>query len=178
LEKWVGTYGFDDEVLRFITMKDGNLYSQREGSEAFKLIASGESTFSFQDTTNTYVFSEEDGKKTTLFKDRVAASKGVESAKKRNSEKASVTLDAAILEQYIGSYELQPGFVIEVSTKGAQIFAVATGQPKFEMFAEKIDRFFLKVIAASIDFNKDENGDIESLTLHQGGQDMVGKKIK
>ncbi|MFT7627714.1 MAG: D-alanyl-D-alanine-carboxypeptidase/D-alanyl-D-alanine-endopeptidase [Ulvibacter sp.] len=46
------------------------------------------------------------------------------------------------------------------------------------MFAEKIDRFFLKVIAASIDFNKDENGDIESLTLHQGGQDIVGKKIK
>ncbi|MFT7627715.1 MAG: hypothetical protein ACI9AT_001343 [Ulvibacter sp.] len=111
-------------------MKDGNLYSQREGSEAFKLIASGESTFSFQDTTNTYVFSEEDGKKTTLFKDRVAASKGVESAKKRNSEKASVTLDAAILEQYIGSYELQPGFVIEVSTKGGSNFRCSHGPTK------------------------------------------------
>ena len=178
LEKWVGTYEFDDGALRFITLKDGNLYSQREGSEVFKLIASSDSTFSFEDTTNTYIFSEEDGKKVALFKDRIDESKGVESAKKPNSEKASITLDAATLQQYIGSYELQPGFVIEVSTKGNQIFAVATGQPQFEMFAEKVDRFFLKVVPASMDFNKDENGVIESLTLHQGGRDMVGKKIK
>lgn len=178
LEKWVGTYEFDDEVLRFITLKGENLYSQREGSEVFKLIASSDSTFSFEDTTNTYIFSEEEGKKVALFKDRIAEFKGIESAKKPNSEKPSITLDAAILQQYVGSYELQPGFVIEVSTKGGQIFAVATGQPQFEMFAEKVDRFFLKVVAATMDFNKDENGVIESLTLHQGGRDMVGKKIK
>jgi len=178
LEKWVGTYEFDNEVLRFITLKDGNLYSQREGSEIFKLIATSQSTFSFESTTNTYVFSEEDGKKNALFKNRIDESKGVESAKKPSSEKPSIALDAATLEQYVGSYELQPGFVIEVSTKGSQIFAVATGQPQFEMFAEKEDRFFLKVVAATMDFNKDDNGVIESLTLHQGGQDMVGKKIK
>jgi CubicO group peptidase (beta-lactamase class C family) len=178
MEKWVGTYEFDNEVLRFITLKDGNLYSQREGSETFKLVASSESTFSFENTMNTYVFSEEDGKKITVFKDRIDESKGIESAKKPNSEKPSITLDAVTLQQYIGSYELQPGFVIEVSTKDDRIFAVATGQPQFEMFAEKTDRFFLKVVAATIDFNKNENGVIESLTLHQGGQDMVGKKIK
>jgi CubicO group peptidase (beta-lactamase class C family) len=178
LEKWVGTYEFDDEVLRFITLKDGNLYSQREGSEVFKLIASSDSTFSFEDTTNTYIFSEEDGKKVALFKDRIAEFKGIESAKKPNSEKPFITLDAVILQQYVGSYELQPGFVIKVSTEDGQIFAVATGQPQFEMFAEKVDRFFLKVVAATMDFNKDENGVIESLTLHQGGRDMVGKKIK
>ena len=178
LEKWVGTYEFDDGALRIITLKDGNLYSQREGSEVFKLIATSESTFSFEDTTNTYIFSEENGKKVAIFKDRIDESKGVESAKKPNSEKASITLDAATLQQYRGSYELQPGFVIEISTKGDQIFAVATGQPQFEMFAEKVDRFFLKVVPASMDFNKDENGVIESLTLRQGGRDMVGKKIK
>jgi CubicO group peptidase (beta-lactamase class C family) len=178
MEKWVGTYEFDDEVLRFISLKNGNLYSQREGSETFKLIASSESTFGFEDTTNTYIFSEEDGKKVALFKDRISESKGVESAKKPTSERASITLDAETLKQYIGSYELQPGFVIELSTEGDQIFAVATGQPQFEMFAEKVDRFFLKVVPATMDFNKDENGVIESLTLHQGGRDMVGKKIK
>lgn len=178
MEKWIGTYEFDNEVLRFITMKDGNLYSQREGSEVFKLVATSESTFSFENSTNTYIFSEENGKKITIFKDRIAESKGVESDKKPNSEKPSMTLDAVTLQQYIGSYELQPGFVIDVSTKGSQIFAVATGQPQFEMFAEKIDSFFLKVVPASIDFNKDKNGVIVSLTLHQGGQDMIGKKIK
>ena len=46
------------------------------------------------------------------------------------------------------------------------------------MFAEKVDRFFLKVVAATMDFNKDKNGVIESLILHQGGRDMGGKKIK
>jgi hypothetical protein len=36
----------------------------------------------------------------------------------------------------------------------------------------------LKVVGATMDFNKDGNGVIESLTLHQGGREMVGKKIK
>jgi CubicO group peptidase (beta-lactamase class C family) len=178
LEKWVGTYEFGDGVLRFISLKDGNLYSQREGGTVFKLLATGENTFSFETTNNSYLFSEEDGKKIAIFKDRIAEEKGVESVKIPNTEKAFVVLDAATLQQYNGSYELQPGFVIDISTKGTQIFAVATGQPQFEMFAETTDSFFLKVVPATLDFNKNENGVVESLTLHQGGQNMIGKKIK
>lgn len=178
LQKWVGTYEFDDAVLRFVTLENGQLYSQREGSSKLKLIPTSASAFTFEGATTQYEFGEENGKKMVLMKQRIQQFKGVESDKKPAAEKAPITLDAATLPQYIGSYELQPGFVIEVTAVENQLFAQATGQPKFELFAEKADTFFLKVVKASIDFNKDADGKVTSLTLHQGGQDMKGKKIK
>ena len=81
------------------------------------------------------------------------------------------------MSQYIGKYELQPGFVIEVTTKENQIFAQATGQPQFEIFAESEDTFFLKVVVAKMIFSKNKKGEVISLALHQGGQIMPGKKI-
>lgn len=36
----------------------------------------------------------------------------------------------------------------------------------------------IKVVEASVDFNKDTTGKIISLTLHQGGRDIEGQKIK
>ncbi len=178
LQKWVGTYKYSGDVLRVITLENGALYSQKAGSMKLKLIPTGESSFTFEGTTTQYEFAEEDGKKIAVMKDRIQQFKGVETNKKPVASKKEVVLDSADLLKYIGKYELTPGFVIEITTQGNQIFAQATGQPKFEIFAEKPDTFFLKVVVASIDFNKDTEGKIISLTLHQGGRDMEGKKIK
>jgi len=178
LKKWTGTYEFDKGVLRFVTFENGNLYSQREGSTKIKLFPTGPASFTFEGLNTQYEFSEENGKRTVLMKMRIQHTKGVESDKKPAPEKKPVEVDAAALQQYVGSYELQPGFIIEITTAGNQIFAQATGQPKFEIFAEKPGTFFLKVVKASIDFNKDAGGKVISLTLHQGGQDVEGKKIK
>ena len=93
------------------------------------------------------------------------------------AEVKEITLAPEILKQYIGKYELQPGFVIEVTVNGNQIFAQATGQPQFEIFAESEDHFFLKVVPAKLVFSKDDNGKVNLATLYQGGQEIPGKKI-
>jgi len=62
--------------------------------------------------------------------------------------------------------------------RGNQIFAQATGQPKFEIFPESETKFFLKVVDAQLVFVKGENGSAESLVLHQGGREMPGKRVK
>ncbi len=178
LKKWVGNYEFEGAVLRMVTFENDNLFSQREGSTKIKLIPTGAAAFNFEGSTTQYEFFEENGKKVALWKDRIKGSKGIETDKKPAPEKASVSIDSTSLQQYTGSYELTPNFVIAVTTMGNQIFAQATGQPKFEIFAEKPGSFFLKVVKASIDFNKDTNGIVTSLTLHQGGNDIEGKKIK
>ena len=83
----------------------------------------------------------------------------------------------AILETYVGKYELVPNFVITITKEKDQLFLQATGQPKFKIYASSENKFFLKVVKASITFNKDENGKIKSLTLHQGGQDQEAKRL-
>ncbi|HLW31339.1 MAG TPA: serine hydrolase [Aequorivita sp.] len=82
-----------------------------------------------------------------------------------------------ILASYVGDYELKPGFVITITKEGNQLKAQATGQPPFEIFPKSETEFYLKVISAQITFNKSEVGAVESLTLFQGGQEIVGKKI-
>ena len=98
--------------------------------------------------------------------------------KKAPDEKPSIIVAQEILDTYVGKYELQPGFVIEVTTTNGQLFAQATGQPQFEVFAEDENTFFLKVVKASIDFNKDDSGQITSITLNQNGQSMPAKRIE
>lgn len=89
----------------------------------------------------------------------------------------SVEVPESILEQYVGVYELAPEFKITVTQEGKELYGQATGQPKFQMFAENETLFYLTVVEAKISFQR-KNGEVESLTLFQGGQEMLGKKVE
>ncbi|MEM1041504.1 MAG: serine hydrolase [Bacteroidota bacterium] len=93
-------------------------------------------------------------------------------------EEPEITLSPDVLAGYVGTYEIQPSFVIDVTTEGGQLFAQATGQQRFEVFPASEDRFYLKVVDAQITFNRDEAGAVESLTLHQGGQNVPAPKVE
>lgn len=177
LNKWTGAYQFVDGAIRYITVKDGKIFSQREGSSLFEIFPMSKDDFIFEEGNIEYHFSIKDGKKSTSFDVGANKTLGTEIDKAPPAEKKEIVLDESILKKYIGKYELQPGFVIEVSVEEGKIFAQATGQPKAEMFAEKEDYFFLKVVAAEILFTKNDKGVVDLLTLHQGGQKMPGKKI-
>ncbi len=87
-----------------------------------------------------------------------------------------VALAAALLETYVGSYEIAPTFAIVITREGQQLFAQATGQPRFPLFAEGEGEFFLKVVDAQLSFTKDGTGAVTGLVLHQNGANMPGKK--
>lgn len=109
-------------------------------------------------------------------------SNGIEMLKKLGVDIESltkeVTVEDAVLESYVGKYELTPGFVITVSKEGSQMKAQATGQGQFEIYPRSENVFYLKVVVAQITFNKNENGQIESLTLSQGGQETIGSRLE
>ncbi len=77
LKKWTGRYAFDKEIYRTISLKDGALYSQREGSEALKLFPVSKNKFCFEDGLGAYEFVKEKGKKTVVFSERIRKSRGV-----------------------------------------------------------------------------------------------------
>src|SRR5690606_3850416 len=94
------------------------------------------------------------------------------------TEKASIQLSSEILTNYVGKYELAPGMIMDITSKDAQLFAQLTGQPQFELFAEKEDHFFLKVVDAQLVFNKDATGKVISTTLYQNGMTIPAKKVE
>ena len=93
-------------------------------------------------------------------------------------KKKEVKLDAMALAQFVGEYELAPTFKITITIKNDALVAQATGQPPFDLFAKSENVFFVKVVDAEVEFVKNDKGEVVSLILHQGGQNIPGKKIK
>ena len=89
----------------------------------------------------------------------------------------TVEVPEATLETYVGTYQLAPSFSIVVTRDRKQLFGQATGQSKFELFAKSDKEFFLKVVNAQVIFTVSNTATVESLSLLQNGQHMVGKKI-
>ncbi len=91
-------------------------------------------------------------------------------------QRKEVDVDRAILEKYVGDYELVPTFVISITQEGNRLMLQATGQPKFPIYAESEKEFFLKVVDAQVSFVTDDKGNATRLILHQGGADQSAKK--
>ena len=89
-----------------------------------------------------------------------------------------VAVDPKVLDTYVGQYALAPTFVLTVTRDGSRLFAQATGQPIFEVFAESPVKFFLRVVDAQITFVIGADGAVTGLVLHQNGRDVPGSRIK
>ncbi len=177
MKQWTGSYEFEDGAVRFITYKDGSLYSQREGSTNLALFPVSKDEYYFSNEGFTkYIFKKEKGKKVAMFTSRIKVNKGLESDQKPPAPKVAVKIEPEILKNYEGVYELQPNFDITITTKGNQIFAVATGQQQLEIFAENETTFFIKEIQAQLVFKTDDSGLAKSVTLFQSGQQMEGMR--
>ena len=80
-----------------------------------------------------------------------------------------IRLPADTLRGYVGTYRLAPTFAITITEESGALFLQATDQPKFPLFASAMDRFFLRVVEAQIEFNRDAAGRVNELVLVQNG---------
>lgn len=85
---------------------------------------------------------------------------------------------ASILQSYTGTYELVPGFEITIKLEEGQLIAQATGQGAYPIFPKTENEFYYKVVDAQIVFNRNDHGEVKSLTLFQAGREIEGKKLK
>jgi hypothetical protein len=97
--------------------------------------------------------------------------------KQKKKERVTIKVEPKILDAYVGQYELTPQFIISVSKESNRLFAQATGQPKIELHPESEKDYFIKEVDAYITFERDANGKVTQLVLHQNG-DKPAKKIR
>ncbi len=171
-----GVYDFEEGVSRIITFEEGQLYSQRMGGNKFKILPQDKTHFLFEGDRATLEFVDPTtGPKEMLFKNRIDVSKGVKTNKPIPVH-IEISVDEDVLKQYAGVYEIQPGFNITITVEGGHLMSQATGQQKFELFAEAKTRFFLKVVDAQIEFKANDSGVYDSMILFQGGRQIPGKR--
>ena len=87
-------------------------------------------------------------------------------------------IDNAILESYLGKYELREGFIITVTKEGKQMKAQGTGQDQFEIFPESENVFYPKIFEALLTFNLNNDGKVESMTFSQSGRESICKRLE
>lgn len=87
-------------------------------------------------------------------------------------------IDPALLQAYVGVYDLAPTFAITITTEAGGLYGQATGQPRFGLLPKGENEFTVDVADASITFEKDPAGTVTGLVLHQGGRDMKAAKRK
>ncbi len=87
-----------------------------------------------------------------------------------------IAIAPAELAQYAGQYALAPTFVLSVRQGPDGLLVGATGQGEAPVYASAKDTFFYKVVEAQLVFQRDAQGAITGVVLHQNGQALQGKR--
>lgn len=93
-------------------------------------------------------------------------------------ERKVIPVSGAVLEKYVGQYQLRPNFIITMSLEGGKLMMQPNRPQKVEMFATSEIDFFLKAGNAQFTFVKDAQGNVTGLVFHLNGQDTTAPKIK
>jgi CubicO group peptidase (beta-lactamase class C family) len=163
-----------------VTHEGSQLYAQLTGQGRYPLFPKSEKLFFYRVTPAELEFdlpTEGPATQATLHQGgrdipakRVAA--GIEP--KPHKE---VPIDAKLLAEYAGNYELAPSIRLTVAVKESRLAVQLTGQPQFDAYPESDKDFFLKVVEAQITFTRGADGKVDALILHQGGADQRAARV-
>jgi CubicO group peptidase (beta-lactamase class C family) len=180
LDRYTGVYRIDETTIRVVTREGDRLFTQRTGGEKLEALPISETEFFYRNSLERASFRRDAVGKVTgmvLHRRQGGDEEAVRTEEAPPAKRVAVRVEPAVLARYVGEYELFPGFTIVVTQEGEKLFAQATGQPRFELFAESDTKFFLEVVDAQVDFVVDAAGAVIGLVLHQGGRDVPGKKL-
>jgi hypothetical protein len=90
-------------------------------------------------------------------------------------QRTAIHLDPQLLDRYTGRYRMAPDRILEITRDGdrlfAQVFAQAIVGPRFEVFAENAEKFFVPETGSQIAFETDAEGRVASLIMHRAGRE-------
>jgi hypothetical protein len=181
LEGYVGNYELGPKFILSVTREGDKLITQATGQPKVRIFAESEREFFVKafDAQITFI-TDAQGRANELILHQGGHdvhAKRFEGEVPPPKEHKEITLDPKLFDGYVGQYQLAPNFILTITREGDQLYAQATGQPKFQIFPESPKGFFLKAVDAQITFETDANGRATSLTLHQNGNNMPANRI-
>ncbi|CAN7150580.1 serine hydrolase [Pseudoduganella sp. LjRoot289] len=180
LDGMVGVYQINDKATRVIRRDGDHLVMQRSGGPATPIWPQSETGFFMNDSLVQLEFQRDASGKVTAMS--VTQDDGSSSVQQRISDAppaapAEIKLANTAFDEFVGRYEIAPNFIITVSRDGDKFVAQATNQPAFQIFPRSETRFFVKVVDAELQFDKDASGKVSQMVLHQNGRALPGKRL-
>jgi CubicO group peptidase (beta-lactamase class C family) len=177
LGAFAGAFKIDDKASRTFRAENGKLLMERSGRSSVVVQPFSELGFFVPNTLDYMEFTRDakgeitqlsyyQGDKTSVLP-RIGAA----------TERQVIKVPNAVLDTYLGRYQVSPDLFIDVSRDGDRLFGQATGQPVMELFAMTETLFFTREVNAQVRFNQAADGAPQLVLSHQG-RNMPGKKIK
>lgn len=90
----------------------------------------------------------------------------------------AIAVAQAVLERYIGKYQVNEKAFIHVTLEDGKLMVRATGQEKHEFYPETDNTFFVKFSDAEITFEKGDRGEVKQAVLLHGGKTITASKVE
>lgn len=110
-------------------------------------------------------------------KDKITATPKKKVVKKETPSK-NISISESTLNTYVGHFELQPGFIIQISNKNGKLMAKATGQRTVSLSPISTTEFKVEGVDAKIEFIPNSDKKINAIKLHQNGRTMDAPRVK
>lgn len=174
-----GQYRLTPQVGIGVYEQDGQLVTQLSGQSPAPLEPAGDDWYALNVADASLHFSRENG--------TVVAVELVQNGRTQRAEKVAdqadvlsqqaISLPTEALADFVGEYALSPQarFTIRRGDQGLE--ARLTGQPFFPIFPKGGGVFFYKVVDAELHFERDDEGQVEALVLHQGGIEQRAERV-
>jgi len=170
LQKYIGRYEYPRGVIMTVTNEDDKLFAELSGQPKFQIFPEGDHTFFWKavDAQITFHVTDEG------VVDYGTHKQGIGELKvPKMEEQKEIKVSSKDFERFAGEYDLN-GKWLNVWEEKGHFYAQIQGQPKFEIFAKSANRFFLKAMAAEIEFAEGKKA--ESLTIFQSGQEIKANR--
>lgn len=159
---------------------DSGPVAQMTGQSPAPMTAIGDGWYALSVADASLRFVREDGE--------VTAVELVQNGRTRRAEKVAdtaavlerepVELDRDALRDYVGEYALGAGPVFTIRLGDEGLEARLTGQPFLRIHPRGDDVFFYRAVDAELHFERDADGRVEALVLHQGGIEQRAERVR
>ena len=85
--------------------------------------------------------------------------------------------DASTLQQYVGRFQLAPNAIFTITLDKDQLMAQLTGQSAFPVYPSAKDEFYYTEVDAQLSFERNAQGKVVALVLHQNGMNPRAARL-
>ncbi len=95
-----------------------------------------------------------------------------------NTERKKISVSPDLLAQYVGVYQLKPGFDVTVTQQGERLFAQATNQVRVEFYPASETLFFNDITPLLMQFERSASGNVDRFRALEPGRNRVATRLQ
>jgi hypothetical protein len=176
LDAFTGVYK-SDNTQRIFRADKGRLTMERNGRPVVALQAYSANGFFVPNTLDSMEFVRDAKGEVVQVSYRSGDKEIVQQRTGPVVERVVIQLAPAVLDGYVGRYQLTKDMHIDVTRDGDRLWGQPKGQKSVEFQATSQTQFFAPAVNADVTFDKAADG-VQQLTLNLGGRAMTGKKVQ